>query len=193
MQTLRRDFWLGAALLLMLAGLDGCGKNEHAVSAAPGSRPAVKKPADAAELSLANMVSAVSSGKPSEEMELKFELRARPVVGQPVDIELAIVPGQDLNRVYATFQADDGLELAKGDKTPEIDHPPTGVPILHTLTIVPERDGVFNVNAVVLADSSTQSVTHSFSIPVIAGAGISLPAGDEAGKSGATAPAVRGH
>jgi hypothetical protein len=80
-------------------------------------------------------------------------LRGRPVVGEPVDIDLALIPGQDLDRVYAVFQAADGLELTKGGKTAEIEHPRGGVPISHILIIVSQRDSVFYVSAVVLADS----------------------------------------
>jgi hypothetical protein len=192
-QTLRRDLWVGAALILLLTGLNGCGKVEHAVSAHPPSRPEKKAAPDPAELALANMVSAVSAGKPSGDIELKFALRKRPVVGESVDVDLALIPGQDLDRVYATFQAGDGLELTKGGKTAEIDHPPAGIPIPHTLTIVPQRDGVFYVSAVVLTDSSTQSVTRSFSIPVIAGAGISDPAATQTLLPRAAAPAAQGH
>ena len=58
---------------------------------------------------------------------------------------------------------------------PQIEHPEPGAPISHTVTIVPQRDGIFFVSATVLADSPTNSVSHLFSIPVIAGAGISAP------------------
>ena|ERR1700733_14611455 len=193
MQILRRGFCVGAALLV-IGALAGCGKVEHAGGAAQHGRPAPKKAPDPAELALANMVSAVSSGKPSAELELKFELRGRPVVGEPVDIDLALIPAQDLDRVYAIFQAGEGLELTRGGKTAEIDHPPAGIPIPHTLTIVPQRDGVFYVSGVVLTDSPTQSVSHSFSIPVIAGAGSPVPAGaPETTQPRAAAPAAQGH
>jgi hypothetical protein len=190
MQSLRQDFRAAAALTVLLAVLCGCGKTEHADSAPAASAPAIKKPADAGEPALANMVSAVASGKPSRDIELKFDLRERPVVGEPVDIDLAIITAQDLDRVYANFQAGEGLELTKGAKTPEIAHPAAGVPIAHTLTVVPQHEGVFYVSAVVLADSPAQSVTRSFSIPLIAAAGTAAPG---ASASGGGAPAPRSH
>jgi hypothetical protein len=193
MQTLRQDFWVAGAIVLLLAALNGCGKAEHAGSAAHPSRPAANKAPDASELALANMVSAVGSGKSSGDIELKFELRERPVAGQSVDIDLALVPLQDLDRIYAVFQAADGLTLTKGGKTPDIDHPTAGVPITHTVTIVPQRDGVFYVSAVVLADSPNQSVTRSFSIPVIVGPGISIPAAAETPRPSTAAPPAQGH
>ena len=126
---MRHDFQVAAALTVVLAVLSGCGKSEHAGSSSAASAPAMKKAADPAELALANMVSAVASGKPSGDIELKFDLRERPVVGEPVDIDLAIITAQDLDRVYASFQAGEGLELTKGAKTPEIAHPAVWVPL----------------------------------------------------------------
>lgn len=182
MQTLRHDFWVAVALVLLLVQLNGCGTAKHTGSAAQSSRPTTKRAPDAAEVALANMVSAVASGKSSGDIEVKYELRDRPVVGESVDIDLALIPGQDLDRVYAVFQASDGLELTKGGKTPDFEHPSPGVPITHTVSIIPQRDGVFYVSAVVLVDSANQSVTRSFSIPVIAGAGMSVPTAAAADK-----------
>ncbi len=164
-----------ALLLLLLLGLQGCSKLEQAVSKRQPSRPTASTPTDPAELALANMVSAVSSGKPTENLKLKFELRSRPIVAQPVDIDLALITGQDLDRIYATFQASDGLEITAGGKTDEVDRPPVGVPIRHTVTVVPRREGIFSVSAVVLSDSSNESVTRTFAIPVIAGSGVPAP------------------
>jgi len=197
MQTMRNDFRAAATLTVLLAALNGCGKTEHAGSApapapAPG-RHAAKVPQDAGALALANMVNAVGTGKPYTDIELKFDLRSRPVVGEPVDIDLALIPTQDLDRVSATFQAVEGIELTKGGRSPEFAHPPAGVPISHTLTVIPQRDGVFYVSAVVLADTGTDSVTRNFSIPLIAGAGNSVPAAPDTAAPGATAPAARRH
>jgi hypothetical protein len=191
MQSLRHNFRAAAALTVLLAALSGCGKTEHAGSAPAASARAAKKPADAAELALADMVNAVASGKPSGDIELKFNLRARPTVGEPVDIDLAIITAQDLDRVYASFQAGEGLELTQGAKTPEIAHPAVGVPIAHTLTVVPQRAGVFYVSAAVLADSAQQSITRNFSIPLITAAAADDPAASGASASGAPAP--QGH
>ena len=189
---MRHDFRAAAALTLLLAVLNGCGKTEHTGGAPAARAPAIKKPANAAELALANMVSAVPLGKPSGDIELKFDLRARPVVGEPVDIDVAIITAQDLDRVYANFQAGEGLELTKGAKTAEIAHPAVGVPISHTLTVVPQHEGVFYVSAVVLADSATQSVTRGYSIPLIAAAGTADPAAPGASAAGGGAPAPQG-
>jgi hypothetical protein len=171
-----RDLWVAGALFVALAALSSCSKAEHtARGSAHATRPAVKKESGGRSLELADMVSAVSAGKAQTEIDLKFALRERPLVGEPVDIDVALVPGHDLDQVYATFSATDGLEITKGGRTPQIEHPEPGAPITHTVTIVPQRDGIFFLSATVLADSPTSSVSHLFSIPVIAGAGISAP------------------
>jgi len=186
MQISSRDPWLAAALVVMLAALSGCSKAEHAApSGTHAARPAIKKGSGGTALELADMVSAVSSGKGPTEIDLKFALRERPVVGEPVDIDVAVIPGRELDQVSATFNAPDGLEVTSGGKMPQTEHPEPGAPISHTVTILPQRDGIFYVSATVLADSPTNSITHVFSIPVIAGAGISAPAA-----SGAAAPAA---
>jgi hypothetical protein len=174
MHILSRDPWVAGALFVMLAAaLGSCSKAEHAtVGGAHATRPAVKKASAGSALDLRDMVSAVSSGKASPEIDLKFALRERPVVGEPVDIDVAVIPGHDLDQIYATFSAADGLEVTQGGRMAQMEHPEAGAPISHTVTIVPQRDGIFFVTATVLADSPTNSVTHLFSIPVIAGAGI---------------------
>jgi hypothetical protein len=162
-------------------------------TAATNHSPARKKAADAAELALADMVSAVTQGKSFGDISLKFDLRGRPVVGEPVDIDLAIIPAHEVDSLSATFQPGEGLDVAKGGKTPEISHPQVGVPISHTLTVVPQRDGVFYVNAVVVADSASQSVSRTFSIPLIAGNGSAVAATPAPAARGVQPPAAQAH
>ena len=193
MHSLRKSFGATVALGLLLAALCGCGNAEQPHGAGQPSRKVHKKPPDAAALALADMVSAVpASGKPSGEVELKFALRQRPLVGESADIDVALIPGPDIDRVHAAFEPAEGLALTKGAKTEEIVHPAQGVAISHTLSIVPQRDGVFYVSAVVLADSATQSITRTFSIPVIVGAGVAAPAAAAARQPTSGGPAPQG-
>jgi hypothetical protein len=194
MRSLRRDLRTAATLAVLLPALHGCGKSEHVTTSAPTNHsPARKKAADAAELALADMVSAVTQGKSFGDISLKFDLRGRPVVGEPVDIDLAIIPAHEVDSLSATFQPGEGLDVAKGGKTPEISHPQVGVPISHTLTVVPQRDGVFYVNAVVVADSASQSVSRTFSIPLIAGNGSAVAATPAPAARGVQPPAAQAH
>ncbi len=123
------------------------------------------------------MVGAVSAGgAASPPVQVKFELRQRPGVAQPLDIDLAIVPASGtLDRVYGKVEAGEGLELAAGGQIQPTERPVEGIPILHSVKVLPRKDGIFTLNAVVTVDSGGQSSSQAFSIPVIVGGGLPEP------------------
>ena len=180
-----RGLWAAGALVVMIASSSGCGKSQQGAPVVTHTkRGHASQGSGGTAFELADMVSAVSSGKAPTDVDLKFAVRERPAVGEPVDIDIALVPSHDLDQVYATFVATDGLEISKGGTMRHVEHPEPGAPITHSLTIIPQRDGIFFISATVLADSSANSVTHGFSIPVIAGTGIAA--------SGAAAAPAKG-
>jgi hypothetical protein len=164
------------AVWLLTAGiLCGCGSDQPA--AGTGHRPpAVKtragKPADQAAM---RMVSAVAASKsPTVPVQVKFDLRERPRVAQPLDIDLVIIPtSANVDRVSGTIVTDEGLDLVDGAQIPATDRPAQGVPISHILKVLPKRDGIFTFSAVVQVDSGGQSTRETYSMPLIAGAGLS--------------------
>jgi len=126
------------------------------------------------------MTSAVAPGKGSGGVDMKFELVSRPDVGQPVELRLAVIPlDGDLERIQGSVQASEGLELLGGREIPLTEKPQAGTSIAHTVTLRPTRDGIFYVSAVVLVDSPRDSIARSYSIPIIAGAGMPAMAGTE--------------
>jgi hypothetical protein len=171
---------LAAALVL---GLAACGSSENQAASTTAPKKTALKPrkvSNPAERGPSDMIAAVSSAKTGP-VELKFELRSRPEVGQPVAIDIAILPrAPNLDRIKAGFQADDGLDIVAGAELPPVEvaapAPDKAAdatpPIRHTLQIVPKRDGIFIITAAVTADSANQPQPRSFSIPVIAGRGL---------------------
>jgi hypothetical protein len=129
----------------------------------------------------ADMVSAVSPSTAPGAVELKFALGDRPQVGRPVDVEIAVLPKKELDRVAASFRAGAGLELRQGEQMAAIQNPEPGSAISHRITVVPQQDGIFFVSATVLADSPDASITRTFSIPIIAGTGV--PQAQEGGST----------
>ncbi len=117
------------------------------------------------------MVTAVSAGKGGLPVDVKFALRQRPEVGQSAELDLIVIPSAPLDRLMTSFHVEEGLTLSDGAQPSVEDRPEPGVPISHALTIVPKQDGIFYVDATVLADSGTGSIARTFTIPVIAGAG----------------------
>jgi hypothetical protein len=159
-----------ALLVLAIAGLWSCDRSDESGSAAAPTA-ATSKRAQAPDPT-ADMVSAVSGGNTGAPVELKFALTERPQIGRPVEVEIAVLPIGNLDRIAASFRAGAGLELRQGEQMAAIDKPESGTPISHKVTVVPQRDGIFFVSAVVQADSPTESLTRTFSIPIIAGTGV---------------------
>lgn len=177
---------LGAALISGCSGEDTPSAGEKRAAAARAKKSAPANPVNQ------DLVAAPTSARAPGLVQLKFAVTQKPEIGRPVDIELALIPIAGIEKMLATFQANEGVELRAGAKTPTYEKPEAGATISHTLTIVPNRDGIFYVTAVVLAESTTESVARTFSIPVIAGQGLSTTghAANPATRPIASAPAA---
>jgi hypothetical protein len=177
MQTVTRTLTLCVAAIALLSG---CGSRQGASNSSTRTPAAARKTANPADAISANMVSAVVLNKTaSVPIEVRFELKERPRVAQPVQVDLVMVPlSGAVDRVSARVQAEDGLDLVDGAEIPATDRPAEGVPIRHTIRVQPRQDGIFIVSAVVtVVDASGGTSSQTFSMPVIAGAGMpDLPA-----------------
>jgi hypothetical protein len=174
MRTSKRTVWLlGIALVLTLTG---CGSS----SSQPETPAQAKKRAahnaqsrDPASRSPSDMVAAVSAGKAGPPIGLKFELRQPPQAGQPVDVDIAVLPdAPTINRVYGKFQAGEGLEIVEGGLLEQVDKPAAGSVIRHVVRVTPKQDGIFTLGATVSVDLADDSITRVFSIPLIVGNGL---------------------
>ena len=153
--------------------LFGCGSGETPGVAGGAAKPAAApRKVRSGDVVAPNMVSAVGGAHTGPAAaQLKFELRQRPDVAQPLDIDIVILPASaDLDRLYGKVETGDGLELAEGAQIAPTERPVKGIPIRHSIKVLPTRDGIFTVNAVVSVDSAGQSWSQTFSIPVIVGA-----------------------
>ena len=109
-----------ALLLCAVAAVSGCNRNSDSTPAAndvthvkPRTPAAVKPGATAAEQT-AGMVQASSQGKSKTPVELKFDLAQRPKVGQPLEINLALI--SQISASPATIQVSgaDDVSVAPG-------------------------------------------------------------------------------
>ncbi|HZO23480.1 MAG TPA: hypothetical protein VFB37_13335 [Steroidobacteraceae bacterium] len=173
MRTSTRTVWLlGIALVLTLTGCGSSSSESDGTAhgkkkffrTAPTHDPASRSPDD--------MVAAVSAGKPGP-VGLKFEIRQSPQAGQPLDVDIAVLPDAPaINRVSAKFQAGEGLELVDGQQLEQVDKPAAGSVIRHVVRVTPKEDGIYTLNATVSVDLAGDSLTRVFSIPVIVGDGM---------------------
>src|SRR5438046_184291 len=169
--------WLAAVAASCLA-LCGCGSGSQqgqTGSATAGKSHKAKKSDGSSKPgaeSLGDMVAAVSASK-GPPVELKFALPVRPEVGQVTDIDVALVTSQPVpESVSVSFQVGDGLDIVDGSQMERIDKPAVGTPIRHVVKVLPKRDGIFALTAVVSFTVSNQETNRTFSIPVIAGQGL---------------------
>jgi hypothetical protein len=157
-------------LLCALAVLCGCQKDPDTTAPTPTFKakatPAVRKGPTAAELT-AGMVEAASQGKAQAAVDLKFELVQKPKVGQPLEINLALLPHVDANSAIIQVAAANGFTLADGAGQFETPVIAAGEVFRHTVTVLPTAEGVFLIGVTLLLKNDEGTDTRAFAIPVI--------------------------
>lgn len=169
-----RSFFPLALVFGLLAAAAGCGsQNAPAPAQAKAPAPVRKAPSPADSLS-PYLVAAVTTAKSGASLlQVKFEVGARPVVGEPVDVDLVIVPAADhIEEISGTVSGDDGLEVVSGGTIAPAEKPAFGTPIHHSLKVRAKRDGVFTLSAAVTVSADGQTLAPVYSMPLIAGNGM---------------------
>jgi len=175
-----------APALAAVALLAGCGSHSAGTAGGTPAKPVAGKAVKPIDELSRNMVSAVASNKPSTlPLLVKFELRDRPDVGQPVELDLAIVPiSASVDRVSGNVEAEDGIELLEGSEIAAAERPAEGVPIHHHLKVVPKRAGIYTLRALLTVDASGVPASDAYSMPVI----VAAASGETSGTPGTAGP-----
>lgn len=187
MLIVNRNICLGLALAALLWGC-GSGSQPNGLASTAHKPASARK--QASDDGLRNLVSAVAAKKvASMPLQVKFVLKARPDVGQPLDVDLVIVPlSGSVDRLSGKIEGTDGLSVEDGAQIASVDRPVEGTAIHHAIRVLPQREGIFTFNAVLTVDSAGQTLTESYGVPVIAGAGMpDLPAKPAVGTPTTTA------
>ena len=175
MNRLLAGFILG--LIFLLAALAGCDREpQDAQGPAAATSAKQSKAAPADEAALKRMVSGVSAGKEDSTVDLKFELKARPQIGQPLAIDVALLPKLAADTMRVTYISTDALAVQTATLPGEYHNVQVGGVYRHEVTVIPRDNGVYYVSAVVVLDSETGSATRTFAIPVLVGAPEAVPA-----------------
>jgi hypothetical protein len=159
-------------LLCTAVAVAGCNKDAGGAASAkavtqikPNSPVAAKTGATAAQLT-AGMVQAAAQGKSQVPVELKFDIAQRPKVGQPLDIELALIA--QIAASPATIQvsgADDVSVL--GEKQFDIPSAQAGEVYRETVNVTPNAEGVLLLGVTVALKHDEVLEQRVFSIPII--------------------------
>jgi hypothetical protein len=163
---------LVVCLLLMSVAMLGCGADPEPEVAAAPSGPAAAKPAPAAlppaEDPTARMARAVGNSKPGAAVQIRYEFLAKPAVGEPIELEIALVPSVGVDSLDAKVSGMDGITLA-GPLNARFDGVEAGKPYMHKISVLPERTGVYYVTVAVSTEIGGQALARTFSIPFVVG------------------------
>jgi hypothetical protein len=174
--------WVAAAIAcllscLLLAGCAPSGGASSASSRSAGSAGSAGQDAGAADKAqadqsadpLAGMVAAVDPAGTSSTLSVKFRIEARPVIGMPVKIMVAVIPAAnvDVDHIHGSFLPGSGL-LLQSDRGFDIAPVQGGSPVFREVTVVPQQTGVLSLSATLLLNTDKSSQTRTYSIPLIA-------------------------
>jgi hypothetical protein len=162
-----------ALLLCALAATSGCNQDSGGAPAAKSvthiqpRAPAVKPGGTAAEQT-AGMVQASTLGKSQVPVELKFDLGRRPKVGQPLEVDLALVAQISASPATVQVTGADDLTVAPGANQFEIPSEEAGEVYRHTVNVTPNAEGVVLLGVTVQLKHDEIVDKRDFSIPIIA-------------------------
>ncbi len=159
---------------MLASALMACGgDSEPNAGQAPAGASSADIEAAAARADIAeatrSMVSAVSGGKQGELLDLKFELKSRPQVGEPLTIDIALIPRVSSEQLSATFIANEGLTVRASETPADYRNVQRESMYRQELIVVPKENGVYFLNAVVMIRTEAGDLTRTFSIPVLVG------------------------
>jgi hypothetical protein len=126
---------------------------------------AVKRGPTAGELT-AGMVEAASQGKSQLPVDLKFDLQQRPALGQPLDVNIAVVPQIDAGAAQIQI-AGDGFTVAPGTNPIDLPTVAAGEVYRQTVKVTPTVAGVLLLGLTISLKHDELTESRAFSIPVI--------------------------
>jgi len=152
---------VAAATLLFACGADD--KPQATASAPPVKHD--KAPVDPT----ATMAHAVTMGSSSVPVDLKYEILSKPLVGSPIEIELAVVPKVGADSMSVAYVASPGLTLST-DSAPAIEAVKAGKIERVKFSAVAHEATVFYVTVTATIYTAGSSSARNFAIPIIVSA-----------------------
>jgi hypothetical protein len=156
---------------VLMAACHGEPKQAPAVTTAPAAAAPVVKRGPTPEELTAGMVEAVTIGKSTAAVAVKFDLPQRPAVGKRFDVVIAVLPQIAANSAVVQVVGSEGLQLAPNFapiEIPSLD--PTQVYRL-SIPVTPTSDGVHLLGLSVSLKQDDLAESRSFSVPIIVAAG----------------------
>jgi hypothetical protein len=159
---------LAFVAVVLLTGCHGESKQAPAdIPSRAASAPAVVKRGPTPEELTAGMVEAVTIGKSTAPVDVKFDLPLRPSVGKRFDIVIAVLPQIAASSAMVQVSGSEGLQLAPNLAPIEIlTVDPTQVYRL-SIPVTATADGVHLLGLSVSLKQDDMAESRSFSVPLI--------------------------
>ena len=129
--------------------------------------PVGAKKGPSAEELTAGMVEAPSQGKSQLPVKLKFEVQQRPILGQPLDVDIAVMPQIDAGLGEIQVAGGDGLTVAPGTDQIALPSVEAGQVYREGVKVTPTADGVLLLGLTVSLKHDETTESRAFSIPLI--------------------------
>ncbi len=166
---------MGLALALAAALAAGCGgkSDGDAVSkAANGADKAPATPAQeqvkAAQPEAEKLANAVATGKSSAPVDLKYDILAKPAVGEPFEVELTLLPRLAVDSLDVEISAVEGLTLVGSDPI-RFENVQAGERYTAKVLAQSQVAGMYYIGVSAKMTTSTQSEVRGFSVPIVVG------------------------
>ena len=164
--------FLALGLMALLAACDrDKGSTPAAAPVATPSKVVDAKRGPTPKEQTVGMVEAVTVGKSSAPVAVKFDVAARPMVGQPVDVVLAVMPQIAADPVVLTLAESAGLQLPPGNLSNEIAAVQPDQVYRQTVTLTPTAEGVHLLGFTVSLKHDEVTESRTFSVPIIVAGG----------------------
>jgi hypothetical protein len=163
------------AVVALVAVLAACGRGEEETTATPASPPAADgKAADAAAAPAESpddkrMANAVATGKVAAPVDLKYDVLAKPDVGQPFEIELALLPRLAADALEVEVTGIPGLTVVSGGAS-RFEGVTAGERYVAKVLVQADAQGIYYANIVAKMITPAQTEARTFSVPVVVGA-----------------------
>jgi hypothetical protein len=192
-----------AVALLVAALLAGCGGGKQPESATDAAAPeqvkaepvAAPPPAATADVTdkESRMATAVTDGKTSAPVDMKYDLPSKPGVGLPFEVELAFDTRMAADALEVEISEAPGLVVVS-EKTIKFEPVEGGQSYTTKLLVKGDNPGLYYVGVVAKMSTSVQSESRAFAIPVVIGdppaAEKPAPSKDAAGQAIESMPAA---
>jgi hypothetical protein len=140
----------------------------HTVTQVKPKAPAAPRPGATAAEQTAGMVQAVAQGKSQVPVELKYDIAQRPKVGQPLDIDLALVAQIAASPASIQVTGADDVSIAPSPNQFDIPSEEAGEVYRETIHVTPNAEGVVLLGVTVVLKHDEIVDQRVFSIPIIA-------------------------